>query len=399
MVTLLWLGVSTVMAVGGWMLASQYGYVNNQFTAHADWETWNGTFLGASLVLLSVGLWAPIKQRHGDWLRFGGWVLFAVFWALTARDLFVREGSDYVNAGAAIIFAVFGSNYFAYHEWLNSVRGVKNFATRFLGVVAVITAGTYFVIAKIAPVRIGLIEMVGHHTNASLRFFGFGGTDRLHFFIDKFDPWGPVLFFYDDKYCDDRRADPIGEWCRDNPDAWEGNSAGGHELYTEPDPATNWFESLMLYDPVAATDPEALQIIPVSIILACTAIQSIMLFVGLFMGTNAPLKQKLAWSAVVGGIIYFLNLLRNTLVIWMYGRGHASFFVIHNVLAKLLTLAALIGIALVAFKRMPAFLEALGAILDMPHRDGPIERTLKLGKRRPGGPGPVEAPAGAPEAT
>lgn len=388
-VTLVWFLGSTLMAAGGWWLAQQYGYINNQITAHVDWELWNGTVLAVSLVFLAIGLWAPLKPRGQDTFRMAGWILFAAFWALTARDLFIRENSDYVNATAAIIFLVFGANYFAYHEWLNAVRGVRTFATRFLGVVAVITAGTYYVIAKIAPVRIGLIEMVGHHTNWSLNQFGFGSKLGLEFFIDKLDPWGPVLFFYPDKYCDDRRSDPIGEWCRDNQDEWTPNHSGGHELYTEGGPAENWFDELLLFDPASGTDPEALQIIPVSIILACTAIQSIMLFVGLFMGTRAPLKQKLVWSLGTGALIYFLNLLRNTLVIWAYGRGHASFFVIHNVVAKVLTLAALVGIALLAFKRMPAFLEALGSVLDMIHRDGPIERTLGIGRRRPEA--PVEA--------
>lgn len=387
-VTLLWLLGSVALAWGGWAAAQEWGYVNNQFAAHVDWDFGTGLILAAGLGLLAIGLWAPLPQEDKARIRFLGWILFAAFWALTARDLFVREGNDYVNASAAIVVGVFGVTYVAYHEWLNVVRGVRDFATRFLGIATVLAAGTYFLIARLTPFRVWLIESVGAQTKWSLDLFGFGSAMGLQFHIDKFDPWGPVLFHYPDTYCDAGRSDPIGPYCASLPaeqqyvTTYGGGVAGASPTQVDP---SGWFDSMLLYAP----DGD-LRIIPVSIILACTAIQSIMLFVGLFMGTKAPMKQKLVWSASVGGVIYALNLLRNTLVIWAYGRGHSSFFFIHNVVAKVLTLIALVGIALVAFKRMPAFLHALGSVLDMPHRDGPIERTLRFGRKRPGGGAPTE---------
>jgi exosortase/archaeosortase family protein len=384
-VTLLWLLASATIAWAGWAAAAAWGYVDNQSTLHADWDAATGLILAVSLGLLAVGLWSPLPEEDRSRIRFLGWILFAGFWALTARDLFVREGADYVNATAAIAVGTFGGTYVAYHEWLNVVRRSRDFATRFLSIVAVLAAGTYFIIARITPARLWLIETVGVQTKWSLDLFGFGAKMGLQFHVDKQDPWGPVLFHYPDTYCDAGRSDPIGPYCAGLPEGerfvatYGGGVAGASPAPVEP---TGWFDSMLLYAP----DGD-LRIIPVSIILACTAIQSIMLFVGLFMGTRAPLRQKLAWSAGVGALIYVLNLLRNTLVIWAYGRGHSSFFFMHNIVAKVLTLGALVGIALVAFKRMPAFLDALGAVLDMPHRDGPIERTLRLGRRRPGPPG------------
>lgn len=386
-VTLLWAGASLLMVLGGYWLQTQYGYVTNEFHLHPDWELWNGIplFLGISLLGLSL---PRTKYRHH--MAMVGWVLFGAYWAMTARDLFIREENDYVNMTAAMV-AVFLLNYFSYHEWLNIKRGVTNFATRYMAVVAVVAAGFYFLIAKITPFRIWLINVVGGHTKWSLDRFGFGDKLGLQFHIDGTDIFGPVLFHYPDTYCDPTRADPIGTWCAANRDAWVDSPhytavPYEHTVAVPADP-TNWWDALMLYAP----DGD-LRIIPVSIILACTAIQTIALFAGLFVGAEAPWRRRLAWAFGVGALIYVLNLLRNTLVIWAYGRGVMSFFVVHNVLAKFLSLAAMIAIILYAFSRFPALAKALGEVLDLVHRDGPIERVLRLGRRRPGHLAPQEAP-------
>jgi hypothetical protein len=47
----------------------------------------------------------------------------------------------------------------------------------------------------------------------------------------------------------------------------------------------------------------------------------------------------------------------------------------------------MVGIAFAAFAWFPEFLKELIGVLDLPHRDGPVERALRLGRRRP----PAEA--------
>lgn len=111
-----------------------------------------------------------------------------------------------------------------------------------------------------------------------------------------------------------------------------------------------------------------------------------MLFVGLFAGTKAHWKKKVQMSLIVGGVIYVLNLVRNTGIIWAFGQGHIGFWIMHNAVGKGGSLIAMIAIAFGVFKWFPEFLHSLVSVLDLPSRDGPIERTLRLGKRRPQAP-------------
>ena len=106
-------------------------------------------------------------------------------------------------------------------------------------------------------------------------------------------------------------------------------------------------------------------------------------FVGLFFGTNASLKRKIQFSVIVGAVVYVLNLVRNTGIIWFYGQGHSSFWTMHNAIGKGGSLLAMVGIAFAVFKWFPEFFQSLVNVLDLPDRDGPIERTLKIGRRRP----------------
>lgn len=369
-VTLFWLGLATVLVVAGWILQARYGYAPSGFIQHPLWEQWTLVPLFAGLALLGFGF---VRESWAKRLTLVGWLLFAFYWALTAKDLFIKEDQDYVNFAFALV-GVYFFTYLAYHQWLSLMRGVQNHAVHFLNVTAFIAAGTYFVIAKITFLRVWLINVVGEHTKWMLDLFGQGDKAGIVFVVDKQDSQGPVTFFYPDKYCESGRDDEVGDWCAEN--------ASGSTL-TTPEPS-GWFDQLLFYTPESD-----LTIVPVSIILACTAIQSIMLFVGLFAGTEAHWKRKLYASLVVGGIIYILNLVRNTGIIWFYGQGHASFWVMHNAIGKGGSLIAMVAIAFGVFRFFPEFFKSLTAVLDLPDRDGPIERTLKIGRRRP------ELPVGA----
>lgn len=377
-VTAIWFGVSTTLAAAGLLLNHFFSPYTNRAHEVLDAQ-WFSLYDNTSVVLLMVGLlllglraWLPDKPWTQK-LGIPGWILFGLYWGLTARDLFVTEDADYVNSVAAVL-AVYLSTYFGYHEWLNIVRRVPNTALRFLRKTMVVAAGTYFAISYIVPLRIGLIKMVGQQTNAVLGLFGF--DESLHFELrDAYtDRLGPVSFWYDDT---------LGE-CPDGTDPVTGT--GTAPCLGAYDGAGNWFQDLLFYIPKAEemVGEHGLKIVMVSIILACTAIQSIMLFVGMFVATpDADWRKKLRFSVGVGLIIYVLNLFRNAFVIWAYGRGHMSFWFVHNFLAKIVTLSVLVGIAYICFRGFPEFFRALGSVLDLPQRDGPIERTLRLGKKRP----------------
>ncbi len=97
----------------------------------------------------------------------------------------------------------------------------------------------------------------------------------------------------------------------------------------------------------------------VEIILACTAIESIALFTGVIVSVNAPMKRKaMALSASII-TIYILNIFRNAFVIMAYGWswfGDDSFYVAHNVIAKLGSMIALLSVAYIVFLLLPELL-------------------------------------------
>ncbi len=395
-VTYMWLGGATVLLLTGLLMAYRFSEYGTQapgwigtplaFLAsllridHAPdasmWEQWTLVPLFIGLALLGFGFF---RQAWSKRLVMVGWLLFGFYWGLTAIDLFASEDQDIVN----FIFAMFGVYFFAYlayQNWLDLVRESETHSLHFLNVTAFVAAGTYFVIAKITFLRVWLINVVGNHTKGMLGLFGQGESKNLQFVIDKEDTNGPVTFFYPDKYCNPYRPEPeigldndaVGRYCAGLPPEQQ-------RVVTYPEPQ-GWFEeNILFYTPEGAVE----QIVPVSIILACTAIQSIMLFVGLFAGTEAHWKKKLQMSLIVGAVIYVLNLVRNTGIIWFYGQGLSSFWVMHNAIGKGGSLLAMIGIAFAVFRWFPEFFHSLSAVLDLPDRDGPIERTLKFGRRRP----------------
>jgi archaeosortase A (PGF-CTERM-specific) len=101
---------------------------------------------------------------------------------------------------------------------------------------------------------------------------------------------------------------------------------------------------------------------PVEIILACTAIQSMVLFTGLIFAVNAPMRSKLKAFIVSVPVIYGLNIARNVLVAAAYfgawfGAPLESFEFAHGVLARIGAMIALIVIAYAVFVILPETLD------------------------------------------
>jgi archaeosortase A len=121
----------------------------------------------------------------------------------------------------------------------------------------------------------------------------------------------------------------------------------------------------------------------VEIILACTAIQSMALFVGLVGCIKAPWDRKIKAFLVSVPVIYILNLVRNTFVISAYGNqwlqiipntivdwtgepaSYASFFWAHNVLAEAGSLIALVIISYAVIMILPEILDYLMDIFNL----------------------------------
>lgn len=370
MVTLKWCVLALLLVGGGYLLASTYSPHVPTSTRPLDPTTWDialqvPLFTGIALLAFSF-----LRTPLASYLTQAGWLVGALYGGLWAQDLFYLEAHDYVNAAFSLLFGVMFV-YLAYHTWLNRLRMVDNAAVRFLGIAWFVGAGAYFLIDKVQPVRLWLIHVVSEHTKWFLDLFGQGDKAGLQFLVNADDNKSPTTFFYPDQYCDQyNSAIPnVAAWCREH-----GIQVNMHT----PRITDSWWDQLVYFAP----DGD-LYIKPVSIILACTALQSIMVFVGLFAGTIAPWQRKVKASLVVGAVVYVLNLIRNTGIIWFYGQGHASFWVMHDAVGKGGSLLAMILIAFGVFRWFPEFFKALVGVLDLVERDGPVERTLKLGRKRP----------------
>ncbi len=102
----------------------------------------------------------------------------------------------------------------------------------------------------------------------------------------------------------------------------------------------------------------------VEIILGCTGIESMALLLGIIACTPAPLPNKFKAFFISVPVVYFLNIVRNCFVItasgyeW-FGPSDYSFYIAHNVLAKLGSIMALIVISYLVFKILPELLDVV----------------------------------------
>jgi archaeosortase A (PGF-CTERM-specific) len=102
------------------------------------------------------------------------------------------------------------------------------------------------------------------------------------------------------------------------------------------------------------------------LILACTAIQSISIFLGAFIAVRAELRRKLYAILAICPVVWFLNLLRNASLIYIVGTTDISMEYAHNYIGKLGSLLALILLAGLAFKILPEFYENIAKLLELP---------------------------------
>ncbi len=116
----------------------------------------------------------------------------------------------------------------------------------------------------------------------------------------------------------------------------------------------------------------------VNIIFACTAVQSMVIFLGMiFPLTKVELKRKLTGLLITIVPIYFLNLIRNALIAYLV-KGDPEFFSIaHNIIGKGLSLIALIILLFIVIKIVPEVFDEIICLTDLPKRNGPLERFIK----------------------
>jgi archaeosortase A len=123
----------------------------------------------------------------------------------------------------------------------------------------------------------------------------------------------------------------------------------------------------------------------IELIFACTAVQSMVLFVGMILPLqNVSIRKKTLGLIATVVPVYFLNLVRNALVTYLTGEyGHSFFSTAHNYIGKGGSLIALILLLFIVTKILPEVFDEILKLTDLYKRNGPFETFIKkiMGKK------------------
>jgi len=111
------------------------------------------------------------------------------------------------------------------------------------------------------------------------------------------------------------------------------------------------------------------------LIFACTAVQAMVIFVGILVPLESVSIKKRIYGLLVTLIpVYILNLLRNSMISFLVGNEITDFTTAHNYVAKAGSMITLIALLLVLIKIVPEVFEEINNLIDLSKRKGPIER-------------------------
>ena len=286
-----------------------------------------------SLVILSLGYFFSSKthvifgkkfpEKIGHNLNIVGWLLLGFFWWIQVEHYILAN--DPVNGFiCALAMPFFG--YLAIHEYLSIRWNSKYEPLRWLAAMTVVAGGIYFFVERVPILSGWLIQVVAEQSIWILNSFDFSTS------LGSLD-YGEGSRYYR----------PVSE-----------------------------NEEVLIS--VEAGDWRSPDSISLSIVLACTALQSMIIFVGGVVCTKAPLKRRFYAFLATVPAIYLLNLIRNAGVIWLTYEhiwGDDTFFLAHSVLGKVGSLIALVFLAIAVFHFLPEMQESILGVIDLPLRKAP----------------------------
>ena len=290
-------------------------------------------FVISSLFLLTTGyflsgrdhiyLGKRFPSHIGHNLNIIGWLCLGFFWWLQVEHYIVIK--DPINAlfcAAAVPF--FG--YLAYHEYQSILWNAKYEPLRWLAAMTVIAGGIYFFVERVPLLSGWLIHLVAEQSIWILNVLDLETT------LGALD------------YGEGSR------WYRPASEHQEVRVSVEGESWQHVDAPT------------------------VNIVLACTALQSMIIFVGGVICTKAPYNRRFYAFLATVPPIYILNLIRNAGVIWLtyeHVWGDDTFFWAHAVIGKVGSLIALIFLAIAVFHFLPEMQDSILGVIDLPLREAP----------------------------
>jgi archaeosortase A (PGF-CTERM-specific) len=265
------------------------------------------------------------KGPRNALLRAAGWVLFALYWPFQAPSFFWPTDTsepDPINGWFTLLGPLF-LLWVAWHEWRSYRWGEDPRALRWFAGASAISAATYFLIYQTPGVAAFLMRTTAEQS-----------------------AWLYNVLF---------------------------SHASGHAAYVPTISSTSDGYDICL----TGQDCSSLGGYAVTVVLACTAVQSMMIFVGAVACLVAPPKRK-AWALLVSvPTIYLLNLFRNAGIIYGYKDlqwgpfGMDPFEWMHSWVGKLGSLAALVVIALAVFTLLPELHSNILDLFDLRKRRAP----------------------------
>ena len=290
-------------------------------------------FVISSLFLLTTGYFLSGKDHIflgkrfpsiiGNKFNILGWFSLGFFWWIQVEHyIIIKDPINALFCAAAVPF--FG--YLAYHEYQTVLWNQKYEPLRWLAAMTVVAGGIYFFVERVPYLSGWFIHLIAEQSIWILNVFDIQtSTGALN-------------------YGDGSR------WYR---------PASEHEEVRVPIEAESW------KDPLSPS---------VNIVLACTALQSMIIFVGGVVCTKATSDRRFYAFLATVPPIYILNLVRNAAVIWLtyeHVWGDDTFFWAHAVLGKVGSLIALIFLAVAVFHFLPEMQDSILGVIDLPLREPP----------------------------
>ena len=121
----------------------------------------------------------------------------------------------------------------------------------------------------------------------------------------------------------------------------------------------------------------------VNIIFACTAMQSMVIFVGMILPLRKVSLNKKFYGLLATAVpVYFLNMVRNGLISYLLAEDITSFYIAHNIIGKGGSLIALVILLLIVIKIVPEVFDEIICLTDLYKRNGPLEKSFSKVFRR-----------------
>ena len=290
-------------------------------------------FVISSLFLLTTGyflsgrdhiyLGKRFPSNIGHNLNIVGWLCLGFFWWLQVEHyIIIKDPINALFCAAAVPF--FG--YLAYHEYQSILWNAKYEPLRWLAAMTVIAGGIYFFVERVPLLSGWLIHFIAEQSIWILNVLDLETT------LGALD------------YGEGSR------WYRPASEHQEVRVSVEGESWQHVDAPT------------------------VNIVLACTALQSMIIFVGGVICTKAPYNRRFYAFLATVPPIYILNLIRNAGVIWLtyeHVWGDDTFFWAHAVIGKVGSLIALIFLAIAVFHFLPEMQDSILGVIDLPLREAP----------------------------